>query len=822
MKNRRFAKTVEPVTFYPNGLEGLMAWFASKGWKPWDYQLKAWEAFRNGESGLIHLPTGSGKTLSAYGGPFSRMMETPQQGVYLLYITPLRAVARDIEKALLEPLEALKLPLTVQSRTGDTSAAVRNRQQKRLPNILITTPESLNLLLTRQDAASQLGSVQCVIVDEWHELLGSKRGTQMELALSRLRRFSPRLQVWGVTATLPNLAEAAEVLVGPGKPYSIIQGDIQRPVILQSLIPQNMDTFPWAGHLGLTMLKQVIDEIDFESSTLIFTNTRSQTERWYQALIDARPDWIGQVALHHSSLDKRNRRWVEAGLKEGYLKVVVCTSSLDLGVDFSPVSQVIQVGSPKGVNRLIQRAGRSSHQPGKPCRILCVPTHAFELLEYEAVRHAITQGHLEARRPLKQPLDVLVQHMMTCALGGGFTAKDLYEEVKGVYSYAQLSWETFLWALDLLVTGGRTLYAYPDYHRLQEEEGHFRVISTRLARLHRLNVGTILGDSAMEVRFLKGGRLGTIEESFLTKLHPGDVFLFSGRLLELVSIRETTAYVKLSKKPAKHVPAWQGGRLAWTPILSRYVRRELDAYAHARQDTSPEHQAMAVILQKQAQLSAVPRQDELLIELFESRDGSHLFVFPFDGIQVHEGMAALLALRLSQQQRATFSIMCNDYCFSLFVDEAFPLEGGLSPELFSPENLERDLVESCNVAELAKRHFREVARVSGMVFTSYPGRHKSMRQIQTSTSLLYDVFRKYDPENLLLMQATHEMFDRYLDQQRLAQALTRLSQSRLVVQNVKRPTPLAFPLFVDRLAAKLSTESLQERIERLKRRWSKI
>ncbi|HEU4537758.1 MAG TPA: DEAD/DEAH box helicase, partial [Polyangiaceae bacterium] len=415
-------RRLSPLAPAPPGasLERLRGWFLSKGWAPFAFQEEAWAAFRAGKSGLVHVPTGAGKTYAAYFGPLAETLDAGQRGLQIVYITPLRAVSRDIELALRAPVEALGYGLEVESRTGDTSSSARQRQKRRPPEVLITTPESLSLLLCQADAAAYFAGLRAVLVDEWHELLSTKRGTQVELALARLRRFAPGLRTWAMSATLANLREAARAAVGAGAEPALVTAPLARPVQVETLLPSEVDAFPWAGHLGLTMLEPVLEVIAKKGTTLLFTNTRSQAERWYQAIVEARPRWQDKIALHHGSLDRAERERVEGGLKAGTLRAVVATSSLDLGVDFAPVERVVQIGSPKGVGRMLQRAGRAAHRPGAPSELWLVPTHALELVEIAAARRALAAAAVEARAPLDRPFDVLAQHLVTCARGGGF------------------------------------------------------------------------------------------------------------------------------------------------------------------------------------------------------------------------------------------------------------------------------------------------------------------------------------------------------------------------------------------------------------------
>ncbi|NNJ24306.1 hypothetical protein LzC2_03620 [Planctomycetes bacterium LzC2] len=808
-------------------------WFSATGRKPFRFQTRAWNAYAHGESGLIHATTGTGKTLAAWLGPVidglargetvdpakAREAETKRRRrsppLRVLWITPLRALAGDTENSLRVPLEALGLNWSLESRTGDTTSKIKSRQSKRLPTALLTTPESLSLALARADCVEQFAHLECVIVDEWHELLGSKRGSQTELCLARLRRWRPGLKTWGLSATLGNLEEAAATLLGTsGDAPTILSGGRRKKYAVDSILPQNVERFPWSGHLGLKQLDQVLPIVESAASSILFTNTRSQTELWYQAILKARPDWAGRIALHHGSLGKESRRWVEAGLKNGELKCVVSTSSLDLGVDFAPVDRVLQVGSPKGVARLLQRAGRSGHAPGQTSRVTCVPTHAFELVEVAAARAAMDAGRIEARTPPKKPLDVLIQHAVTVALGTGFDRDELLAEIRTASSFAAVTEAEWDWCLDFITRGGEALRNYPEYSRVVLRDGEYRVEDKGIARRHRMSIGTIASDAAVEVRYLKGARLGTVEEHFLSRLKPGDKFLFAGRPLELVKVFEMKAWVRRAKGTTGAVPRWSGGRMPLSGELAAAVRERLEE-ARDGEYRGPEMKSVRPILELQRDWSHLPGRDELLIERVKTRDGHHLFFFPFAGRQVHEGLGALWALRLSRRVSTTFAVTVNDYGVELLSPVPAPLEAALNENLLSPERLREDIAESLNAVEMAKRQFREIARVAGLVFVGYPGAGKSARQMQASSGLLYDVFQNYDPGNLLFKQASEEVLDRQLDAARLRETLERINAAKVLLSDCRRPTPLAFPLLVDRMRERVSSETLADRVRRM-------
>lgn len=822
---RKPSPTATTITPPQSGRELITTWLASRGWRAWPFQQEAWDAYTAGRSGLIQVATGAGKTYGAYLGPLAELIDESHanggkkvDGLRILYITPLRAVSRDIELALKAPALELNLKITIESRTGDTSASIRARQRDRLPNVLITTPESLSLLLTRENAAEQLKGVRAAIVDEWHELMTGKRGTQTELCLARLRNFAPHLRTWAMSATLGNLEEAAQAAVGVGLEPAIVRGKMDRPVIVDSVLPKDLRRLPWAGHLGLVMLPEVLEALDPAVPTLMFTNTRSQAERWYHAIHFAKPEWSDIMALHHGSIDRTERERVEHGLKHGHIRICVATSSLDLGVDFSPVERVFQIGSPKGIARIAQRAGRSSHRPFAPCRITCVPTHALELFEVTAARRALDAGEIEPRMPMSKPLDVLAQHLVTCAMGGGFTADALYEEVRQAWSYRDLTRQEFEWAL-VLVRDGGTLAAYPDYHRVQlTENGTYRVTKAKIATLHRLNVGTITGDTSMDIRMVRGRSLGRIEENFIAQLHEGQQFVFAGKVLKFAFIKDLTAYVRPGKGKVNYTPTWGGTKLPISESLADAIRREIERAARGDFD-SIELEAARPLAEVQQRYSHVPAHDEVLIEIVQTREGSHLFVFPFEGRQVSGGLAAILALRFSRLKKASFSLAVNDYGFEILCADPFPFRDFLSPQLFSRDRLVEDTLESVNITQLARQQFRDIARVAGLVFQSYPGARKSGRQFQASSGLIFDVLTDFDPGNLLLHQARREVMDKHFEHSRLARTLDRIATSKLVIMQPERLTPLSFPLLLERQSATLTSETVLERVEKMKKQW---
>ncbi len=862
------------------------AWFAARGWRPFDFQREAWRAYLAGHSGLIHAPTGTGKTHAAWLGsliehldgddstPGSRPQIEPKPGrarrssardraapLSVLWITPLRALASDTVESLLEPVRDLGLNWVVEKRTGDTPSSLRGRQRVRLPTCLVTTPESASVLLSYPDSRQLLSSVRCVIVDEWHELIGSKRGVQTELVLARLRDWNPGIRTWGVSATLGNIEEAAQVLLGPNYPVErrrLVRGLDPKPVVIDTVLPEDATRFPWAGHLGLTLLEPVLKEIQRARTTLLFTNTRSQAESWFRAIVNARPDWLGEVALHHGSLDRAIRTEVESRLRrDGHVesfRCVVCTSSLDLGVDFKPVDQVIQVGSPKGAARLLQRAGRSGHRPGAVSRVVCVPTHAFELMEFAGARTALQRLAIESRQPLEALFDVLVQHLVTVASGGGFVDEELRSQVRATHAFRNLTDEQWVWAIDFVRRGGPSLTAYPRYARIVQgqlaaggwplagndgQEGpdsdratsngenqgpvagrqlpvspRWVVASREIERRHRMSIGTITSDSALRVQYVRGRTLGTIEEGFIARLRPGERFAFAGRVLELVRVRDMTAFVRRAKGSAA-VPSWDGGKMSLSSRLCDEVRTLVDEARLGRFD-HPEMRTIRPLLEWQRAASILPRKDQLLIELTPSREDHHAFVYSFAGRLVHEALGSLLAHRLTRPKAASITATTTDYGVELMSAHPLPDDEAAWRTLLSTQNLLDELLASLNTTELARRQFRDIARVAGLVVQAHPGERRSVRLIQASSSMFYEVFTQFDPQNLLLDQAKREMLEGQLEVERLRATLDGLARMEFTIIHTEQLTPFAFPLWAETMRSVHATsEAWQDRVRKM-------
>jgi ATP-dependent Lhr-like helicase len=833
------------------GQQVIRDWYQQKNWEQFAFQREMESAYLDGFSGLLNAPTGSGKTFALF-LPFlaefiNKHPDTyttqANNGLLMLWITPLRALTNDIRKAMQEVCDELGLPWRIMTRTGDTSAADKQALKKRLPEVLLTTPESLHLMLAQKEYPKVFKGLQVIVIDEWHELLGTKRGVQVELGLSKLKVLSLEsempgkkpssdsrlptsdsgLKIWGISATIGNLEQAAEVLLGNSFPpdrVKMVRANLPKKLLIKSIIPDNIESYSWAGHIGLKLLPQVMEIVALSKTTLIFTNTRSQSEIWYHAILDNYPEYAGIMAMHHGSLDNELRNWVEQALHAEALKVVVCTSSLDLGVDFRPVDTVVQVGSPKGVSRFMQRAGRSGHAPGEVSKAYFVPTHSLELLEGAALKQGIKQGIFESRDPMLLTMDVLIQYMVTLAVSDGFRANELFKEVKSTYAFADITRNEFNQLLDFITTGGKTLAQYDEFLKVEIENGLFKVNSRRVAMRHRLSIGTITSELSVRVKWLSGGSLGTIEESFISKLRPGNTFWFAGRSLEFVRIKEMSAYVKKSNAKKGIIPSWNGGRMPLSSQLSAVFRDKLDEVAHGIEQDE-EVVALKPLFDLQAQLSHLPQSHEFLIESFKSREGHHLLFYPFEGRLVHEGMASLLAYRISKIKPSSFSIAMNDYGFELLTDEDIPIERVLEDSsFFSIDNLLEDIQHSLNANEMARRRFRDIGHIGGLVFTGYPGQQVKNKHLQASTSLLFDVFSEYEPDNLLVRQAYNEALAFQLEEFRLRVALQRIVKQNIILKTIERPTPFAFPIMVDSLGReRLTTETLEERIAKMARQY---
>jgi ATP-dependent helicase Lhr and Lhr-like helicase len=802
------------------------SWFQSNSWKAFPFQKKTWKAFLNGKHGLLNAPTGSGKTYALWipivlqyiqDNPNYKTKHT--KGLKAIWITPLRALSVEIQHAAQRFADELETGLTVGIRTGDTPQSERAKQKRNMPDLLITTPESLMLLLASKGYEKTFKTLTAVVVDEWHELLGSKRGVQMELGLSRLKTISPALRIWGISATIGNLEQAQDVLLGMDKELRnnsvLVKAKIRKKIVVKSIIPKKMETFPWRGHLGLHLLHDVIPIIKASKTTLIFTNTRGQCEIWFQKILAKYPEFAGEMAMHHGSINKETRLWVEQAIRNENLKAVVATSSLDLGVDFAPVETIIQIGGPKGIAKFLQRAGRSNHRPREPSVIHFLPTHAMELIEASALKKAVKSEVMEDRVPYLLSFDVLIQYLVTLAVSDGFIPTNIYPEIKNTFCFQGITAAQWQWCLNFITLGSQSLQAYDEYKRvLVDEDGRFFVDSRQTAMMHRLSIGTIVSDAMVQVKYVTGGFIGTIEEFFIGKMKPGDVFVFAGRTLKLVRIRNMVAQVRRSSKRTRNVVSFMGGRMALSSQMSEILRNELQSEAEHKRNT-PELKALSHIFDRQEKESIVPGNNEFLIETFKSREGYHHILYPFEGRFVHMAMGGLLAYRISLLSPITFSLAYNDYGFELLSDQPLDIDHVLDNNLLSTEYLFSDLQKSLNSTELARRKFRDIAVISGLVFTGYPSKQIKTKHLQSSSQLLFDVFRDYEADNLLFQQAFRETFEHEMEEGRLRMALERIATQKVIWKQCEDATPFSFPIITDRLREKLSSEKLKDRIKKM-------
>lgn len=831
------------------GYTVIRQWLAAKGYTPFAFQEETWQHIIDKKSGLVNAPTGCGKTFSVFLGAIidfinahpENFKSKNKNGLQLLWITPLRALAKDIGRAMEEVIDELGMNWKVGIRNGDTSINDRQKQKRQMPEVLIITPESLHLLLAQKNYSDLFKSIKIIAVDEWHELLGSKRGVQAELAISRiincqLSIVNCQLSLWGISATIGNLEQAKEVLLSPIANLfqqflpqefgETVTAQINKLIQIESIFPEEIEKFPWAGHLGIKLVNKVIPIIMQSTTTLIFINTRGMSEMWYQALLTACPELSGVIALHHGSIEQELRFWVEENLHTGKLKAVVCTSSLDLGVDFRPVETVIQVGSPKGVARFLQRAGRSGHSPAEVSKIYFLPTHSLELLEAAALKEATEIKLIESREPKLLCFDVLLQYLSTLAISDGFYPGEVFKEIKTTYCYRDITEDEWQQILQFTTAGGVALQQYDDYKKIEIIDGLYKINNRRIAMRHRMHIGTIVSDPMLKVKFISGGFIGVIEEWFIARLQPGDTFTLAGRTLEFVMVKEMTALVKKSNAKKSIIPSWQGGRMPLSANLGIMLRKKFDEAGmllHKKKKKSIDAEIIALqpLFELQEYLSHIPKQNELLIEHIETKDGFHLFVFPFEGRLVHEAMAAILAYRISRITPITFSLAMNDYGFELLSDQPIPLDDTNSYELFSPDNLFTDIQRSVNSVEMARRKFRDIAVIGGLIFQGFPGEQKKARHLQSSASLLFNVFSEYEPGNLLLRQAYSEVMEQQMEEERLRNMLKRIQKSKIIITYPNSLTPFCFPIKVDSMRENLTSEKLEDRVKRMQMQMEK-
>lgn len=804
-----------------DGYKRIIHFLEKKGFTPFDFQAETWQHFLTGRSGMLNAPTGFGKTYALL-LPFLMQhinqvnnKRKAKNGLQLLWITPLRALARDTEHAMVEVIKSLGLSLQVGVRNGDTTTSKRVQQTKRMPEILIITPESVHLLLASKECNNFFAHLRAVVVDEWHELLGSKRGVQVELALSRLKNITKTdICIWGISATIENMNQSLTVLLGNKHQGVVVKSKLKKEIEVIPVLPPGNESYPYAGHLGIRMSESLIPIIENCNSCLLFTNTRAQSEIWYHHLLTLMPELAGVMALHHGSINSKVRKWIEQAVHANKMKLVVCTSSLDLGVDFAPVDIIIQIGSPKGIARFIQRAGRSGHNPGAKSKIYFLPTNALELLECAALRTAINKGIVESRYPYTLCMDVLLQYLTTLAVGVGFLPDKIFDEIKTTYAYATITRQEYDWCLRFLHQGGEVLSSYDEFKKIEIIDSLWKVTDRKIAMRHRLSIGTIVSEHIVSVKLVSGKRIGTIEEYFISRLNAGDVFSLAGQHLEFIKMHEMTAIARKSKATKALVPSWNGGRMSLSSNLGTMLRLQMNRAARGNQQ-EVELINLQPLLQIQAHYSRVPRTGELLIEKINTNQGHHLFVYPFEGRCVHEAMAAILAHRLSRIAPMTFSIAINDYGFELLSDTEIPLHKENVFDMLSQQDCLAHLQQGINATEMVRRKFRDIAVIAGLVFQGHPGQQMKTRHLQSNASLFYKVFNEYDRHNLLLRQALNEVLTYQVEEARLQSALERIAVSNIIITTPESFSPFSFPLMVDRLRETISNETMEQRITKI-------
>jgi ATP-dependent Lhr-like helicase len=762
-------------------------WFAGHGWTPHPHQLALLGAAQRGRSVLLTAPTGGGKTLAGFLPSLVDLADNPRPGFHTLYISPLKALAVDIHRNLMTPIEELELPIRVETRTGDTPAAKRQRQRRDPPHMLMTTPESLALMLSYDDAATLFAGLDAIVIDELHALAGTKRGDLLSLGLARLARVAPKARRVGLSATVAWPDDLAAWLASGGKEVERVIGTAgARPEVGVLATAEHL---PWSGHMALHALAEVYETIRRQRTTLVFVNTRAQAELVFQELWRVNEDTLA-IALHHGSLAVEQRRKVEAAMAAGKLRAVVATSSLDLGIDWGAVDLVVQVGAPKGVSRLTQRIGRANHRLDDPSRALLVPANRFEVLECRAALDALKAGELDGDRPPAGGLDVLAQHVLGMACAAPFTADELYEEVTGAAPYASLGRKDFDDVLRFVEHGGYALGSYERWRRLFPDSlGRYRVVSDQVAHRYRMNIGTIVEAAMLKVR-LRGGRvLGEVEEYFAQGLVPGDTFVFSGQLLRFEGIRAMAieATRATAGRPPK-VPAYEGGRLPLTTQLAARVRGILADPSAWPNLPAPVQEWLRL----QRWRSLLPDREGLLVESFPRGEHHYLVAYCFEGRNAHQTLGMLLTRRMERAGLKPLGFVATDYVIAIWsLEPARDVDA-----LFDQDMLGDDLETWMAESSMLRRTFRKVAIVAGLIDRRLPGQEKTGRQVTFSADLIYDVLRKHEPDHVLLRATQADAASGMTDIGRLGQMLARV-KGRIIFRELDRVSPLAVPVLLE-------------------------
>ena len=763
----------------------LAGWFAQRGWRPRRHQLEMLAAARAGQHALLVAATGAGKTLAGFLPVLAAAAEQgPRPGLKAIYVSPLKALAADVERNLLLPIREAGLPLKVETRTGDTGSDAKKRQRENPPDILLTTPESLSLLLTWPEAARMLESVETLIVDEIHAFASTKRGDLLALAAARMRRLNPLLRLVGLSATVADPVSMADWLA-PGGEARIVSGEAAAPPDIRILVPDGR--IPWSGHNGRHAAREVMKLIEGARQAIVFVNTRALAELIFNDLWAVNDQGL-PIGIHHGSLEMAARLKTEAALADGRLRAVVATSSLDLGIDWGDVDLVIQMGAPKGAARLLQRVGRANHRMEEPSRAVIVPGNRFEYLEALAALDAVKAGELDSEPMRPGGLDVLAQHVMGVALASPFEADALYAEIRTAAPYRDLPQGEFDRVLSFVSTGGYALRAYDRYARLVEDApGRWRLRHPKLALQHRLNAGVIVEAPTMTVRLGRGRTLGRIEEWFASQLRVGDSFLFAGQVLEVTGASETDLYTRLGRGSAL-IPTYAGGRMPLSTNLARRVRAMLaDPAGWSRM---PEDVREWLALQQAR--SVLPPADRLLAETFPRDGRSYLILYGFEGRNAHQSLGMLLTQRMERRGLKPLGFVATDYVLGLW-----GLERIEDPaDLLSGDIIAEELRDWIAATPFLRRAFRDVAIISGLVERQQPGQRKSGRAMTVSTDLIYDVLQRHDPGHLLLDAAWTEASARLTDLDRLKSLIAR-AESQLLVRHLDRVSPLAVPVLIE-------------------------
>lgn len=764
----------------------LTDWFAAKGWQPRSHQLAMLDEARAGRHALLVATTGAGKTLAGFLPTLTELIEAPSEGLHTLYVSPLKALAVDIRRNLVTPIEEMGLDIRVETRTGDTSSDKKARQRVKPPQILLTTPESLSLLLSYPDAETMFASLKTIVVDEVHAFATGKRGDLLSLCMARLQRLSPDLRRVALSATVadPDGYRAWLAPDGDIDAVGLVTGEPGAPPDISILLPE--DRIPWAGHSGRYAAAQVMRVIEANRTTILFCNTRSLAELIFQDLWKANDKSL-PIGVHHGSLSLEARAKVEAAMADGQLRALVATASLDLGVDWGDVDCVIQMGAPKGSSRLLQRIGRANHRLDESSRAILVPGNRFEYLEARAALDAVEAGELDPDLFRPGALDVLAQHVMACACAAPFEQGALLDEIRSAMPYSALDDETFERVLRFIADGGYALKAYDRFKRLvQQPDGTWRVTHPQFVAQHRLNAGIIVEATMLKVRFRNGRQLGRVEEGFAATLAPGDTFFFAGLSLEVESIDGEDLIVRATSRPAR-IPTYGGSRMPLSTSLADRVR----AFLADRKEWDRFPPDVHDWLEMQDRRSVLPRPGQLLVETFP-REGRHYMVaYSFEGWNAHQSLGMLITRRMEAQALKPLGFVASDYALA-----CYGLEKVTDPaSLFSPDILENEFVDWVQQSHLLKRAFREVAVIGGLVDRQHPGKRKTGRQVTFSTDLIYDVLRKYEPGHLLLQAAWDDARARMTDVGRLANLLDRAGGTMLHV-DLERVSPLAVPVLV--------------------------